>query len=57
MDEHAYTLVVEAPPGTPVGTGAAGEEAAGAFVELLGGGEVPVDPPAAAFQTAGPGIV
>jgi hypothetical protein len=57
VDEHAYTLVVEAPPGTPVGTGAAGEEAAGAFVELLGGGEVPVDPPAAAFQTAGPGIV
>lgn len=49
--------MVEAPPDTPVGAGAAGEGAAGAFVELLGAGEVPVDPPAAAFHTGGPGIV
>jgi len=54
--------VVEAPPDTPVGAGAAGEGAAGAgaagaFVELLGAGEVPADPPAAAFHTGGPGIV
>jgi hypothetical protein len=48
--------MVEAPPDTPVGAGAAGE-AAGAFVELLGAGEVPVDPPAAAFHTGGPGMV
>jgi hypothetical protein len=57
VDAHAYTVVVDTPPDEPVGAGEAAEEAAGAFVELPGAGEVPVDPPAATFHTGGPGMV